>query len=213
MTDGATDLSRRDVLRSAGALTGATAAAGAAGTAAAQEGEGGGSGGGKPDYGGWFSDVSNFSSTEDYRGQDEVTVEVGVEGNGNFWAFGPPAIHVDAGTTVVFEWTGEGNAHNVVAEDESYSSGSAVAEAGTTFEHTFEEAGISKYYCNPHRSVGMKGAVVVGDDYPEVELGGSTGPKVPENAKLLGVGSGFLMAAALGFAYFFMKYGGDYDEQ
>ncbi|WP_248299359.1 plastocyanin/azurin family copper-binding protein, partial [Halorhabdus amylolytica] len=115
--------------------------------------------------------------------------------------------------TVIWEWTGQGNAHNVVADDDSYSSGPPVAEAGTTFERTFEETGISKYYCDPHLSVGMKGAVVVGDDYPEVEVSASTGPTVPESAKLLGVGSGFLMAATLGFAYFFMKYGGDYGEE
>ena len=212
MTDGSTDLSRRALLRSAGAAAGATTLASAAGSATAQEGEGGG-GGGQPDYGGWFSDVSNFSSTVDKRGQDEVTVEVGVEGNGGNWAFGPPAIHVDAGTTVTWEWTGKGQAHNVVADDDSYSSGSPVAEAGTTYEQTFDESGISKYYCDPHLSVGMKGAVVVGDDYPEIEVSGSTGPTVPESAKLLGVGSGFLLVSTLGFAYFFMKYGGDYGEQ
>ncbi|WP_135661707.1 halocyanin domain-containing protein [Halorhabdus rudnickae] len=199
---------RRDFLRSAGAVTGGAAAAGATASAAAQE----GGGGGKPDYGGWFSDVSNFSSTEDHRGQDEVTVEVGVEGNGNFWAFGPPAIHVDAGTTVVFEWTGEGNAHNVVAEDESYSSGSAVAEAGTTFEHTFEEAGISKYYCNPHRSVGMKGAVVVGDDYASIEAGASTpvNPEhmgVPFQPHYVGIATFLAFSSTLAFTFYLLKYG------
>ncbi|MFB6201174.1 MAG: halocyanin domain-containing protein [Halorhabdus sp.] len=214
MSDDFPDLSRRDVLRSAGTLAGGTAVGGAVGSVAAQEGGGSGGGSGKPDYGGWFSNVSNFSGTADYRGQDEVTVEVGVEGNGNYWAFGPPAIHVDSGTTVTWEWTGRGNAHNVVAESGEYSSGAPTAQAGTTFTHTFENAGISTYYCDPHRSVGMKGAVVVGDDYPTVEVSsGSSGPTVPQSAKFLGVGSGFLMVATLGFAYFAMKYGGDYGEE
>jgi len=127
---------------------------GAAGTAAGQSGV---------DFEGWFSDVSNFDGIVDRRGEDEVTVEVGVEGNGDYWAFGPAAVRVDPGTTVVFEWTGEGGAHNVVADDGSYSSGDAVLDAGTTFEQTFEETGISKYYCDPHLAVGMKGAIVVGD--------------------------------------------------
>ena len=199
---------RRDFLRSAGTVAGGTAAAAATGSAAAQE----GGGGAQPDYGGWFSDVSNFSSTTDYRGQDEVTVEVGVEGNGDYWAFGPPAIHVDAGTTVVWEWTGEGNAHNVVAETDDYSSGSAVAEAGTTFEHTFEEAGISKYYCDPHLSVGMKGAVVVGDDYPSMEAGASTpvNPEhmgVPFQPHYVGIATFLAISSTIAFTFYLLKYG------
>ncbi|QGN06641.1 halocyanin domain-containing protein [Halorhabdus sp. CBA1104] len=212
MTDDAPERSRRAFLRSAGTVAGGTAAAGAAGTAAAQEEDGGG-GGGKPDYGGWLSDVGNFSTTEDFRGQDEVTVEVGVEGNGDYWAFGPPAMYVDTGTTVVWEWTGQGGGHNVVGENDDYSSGPSTGEAGTTFERTFDEAGIHKYYCDPHLSVGMKGAVVVGEDYPTVSTGGNTGPVVPESAKLLGVSSGFVMTAVLGCTYFFMKYGGDYGDE
>jgi len=199
---------RRDLLRTTGALAGGTAAASAAGSAGAQE----GGGGSQPDYGGWFSDVSNFSSTEDYRGQDEVVVEVGVDGNGGAWAFGPPAIHVDVGTTVVWEWTGEGNAHNVVADDDSYSSGSAVAEAGTTFEQTFEEAGISKYYCDPHLSVGMKGAVVVGDDYPAIEAGASTpvNPEhmgVPFQPHYVGLATFLGISSTIAFTFYLLKYG------
>jgi len=30
-----------------------------------------------------------------------------------------------------------------------------------TFTHTFAEAGTWRYHCEPHRDVGMKGAVVV----------------------------------------------------
>ncbi|CCQ34730.1 halocyanin domain-containing protein [Halorhabdus tiamatea] len=207
MTDDSVELSRRGLLRAGGVAAGGAAAAGAVGSAAAQEG-----GSGRIDYGGWFSDVSNFSSTVDRRGEDEITVEVGVEANGNYWGFGPPAVRVDPDTTVTWEWTGRGNAHNVVADDDSFSSGSAVAEAGSTYERTFTEAGIHKYYCNPHLSAGMKGAVVVGDDVPTVEVSGDTGPTVPESAKLVGVTSGFAMTGVLGLAYFVMKYGGDYGD-
>jgi len=198
---------RRDFLRAAGAAGGATAVAGAGGTAAAQEG-----GAPQPDYGGWFSDVSNYSTTEDFRGQDEVTVEVGVEGNGNFWAFGPPAIHVDPGTTIIWEWTGQGSAHNVVAEDESYSSGSPVAQAGTTFERTYDEDGIYKYYCDPHLSVGMKGAVVVGTDYPSIAEGAGTpvNPEhmgVPFQPHYVGLATFLGIAGTLGFTFYLLKYG------
>ncbi|ACV10757.1 halocyanin domain protein [Halorhabdus utahensis DSM 12940] len=207
MTDDSVEFSRRALLRASGAAAGGTAAIGGVGSAAAQEG-----GSGQIDYSGWFSGVSNFSSTVDRRGEDEVTVEVGVEANQGYFGFGPAAVWVDPDTTVTWEWTGRGNAHNVVAEDDSFTSGSAVAEAGTTYERTFSEARIHKYYCEPHELNGMKGAIVVGDDVPTVEVEGPSGPVVPESAKLFGVTSGFAMTAVLGLAYFFMKYGGDYGD-
>ncbi|MEF8867986.1 MAG: halocyanin domain-containing protein, partial [Haloarculaceae archaeon] len=148
-------LTRRAAL---GTAAGAVAAAAGSGVTAAQE-----SGG--VDFGGWFEDVSNYDGVVDRRGQSEVTVTVGAAGNGGNFAFGPAAIRVDPGTTVIWEWNGQGGGHNVVAEegtDYSYES-ELVSEAGFTFEHTFEQEGISKYYCVPHRSLGMKGAVVVGD--------------------------------------------------
>jgi len=121
---------------------------------------GSGGGGGGPDYGDWFDGVSNFEETADMTGQDSVTVEVGVEGNNGTFAFGPPAIRVDPGTTVTWEWTGQGGSHDVVAEDGGFSS-DLVGEAGHTFEHTFESGGVHTYYCTPHREMGMRGAVVV----------------------------------------------------
>jgi halocyanin-like protein len=118
-----------------------------------------------PDYGGWLDETDNFDGTTvDKRGQDTVTIDVGVEGNNGNFAFGPPAVWIDPGTTVRWEWTGDGGAHNVVAESgASFSSGEATAAADTTFEHTFEQQGTVTYFCKPHRSLGMRGALVVGD--------------------------------------------------
>jgi serine/threonine-protein kinase len=98
----------------------------------------------------------------DYTGQDEVVVDVGAGDVG--FAFDPAAIRIDAGTTVVWEWTGEGGAHNVASAEGSaseFDSGDAVAEEGTTFEQSFDEAGIQLYYCTPHQANGMHGAVEV----------------------------------------------------
>jgi halocyanin-like protein len=133
----------------------ATAGLAAAGSASAQE--------GGVDFGGWFDDVDNYDGVVDARGQSEVTVDVGAQGNGGAFAFGPAAIRVDPGTTVVFEWTGEGGQHNVVTEEGVSLESELTDEAGFTFEHTFQEEGVTTYYCEPHRSLGMKGAVVVGD--------------------------------------------------
>jgi halocyanin-like protein len=197
---------RRDFLRAAGGGT-AVAAAGAAtaGTAAAQ-----------PSFGGWLSDVTNYSEVVDRTGNSEVTVEVGVDANGGAFGFGPAAVQVDPGTTVVWEWNGAGGQHNVVAESGGEFESDLVSEAGFTFEQTFEEEGVVQYYCQPHRSLGMKGVVVVGS-VPDSGGGGGEGgggggaPGVPGAAKTLGVATAVAMVATLSLGFFFLKYGGDYE--
>ena len=109
----------------------------------------------------------------DMTGQDSITIEVGAGGQG--FSFAPAAVNIDPGTEVVWEWTGNGGSHNVVAREQSpvsFSSGDAVAEAGTTFTHTFEQEGNHFYHCEPHTGIGMHGAVVVG----EVSTGGGSDP-------------------------------------
>jgi halocyanin-like protein len=110
----------------------------------------------------YLSNVSNFEGeAADWTDRGEVTVTVGTAANGGNNGFGPAAITVSSGTTVVWEWNGKGMPHNVVAEDESFDSGAAVIEDGTTFSHTFEETGVHRYFCLPHKAQGMKGVVVV----------------------------------------------------
>ena len=205
-------MNRRDFIRTAGGTAGATAAVSAGvGTAAASE-EGGGGGGG-PDFGGYLGDANNYDgSVVDATGQGEVTVEVGAGSTG--LAFGPAAVHVDAGATVVWEWTGEGGAHNVVAEDADFESGSPVGQAGTTYEYTFEEDGIYNYYCQPHKGSGMLGSIVVGTDYPTASSdsggGGELNPihmGVPFQAHFVGIATILMMVVSLIFTFFLLKYG------
>lgn len=125
---------------------------------------------GQPSFDGWFENVTNYDGVVDERGANEVTVTVGVQQGGGPFGFGPPAIQVDPGTTVTWEWNGKGGQHNVVAVDGTYKS-DLHQDAGATFSHTFDSTGISKYYCSPHRPVGMKGAVVVGE-LPSAGSGG-----------------------------------------
>ena len=216
-------MNRREFVRTAGGATGAVATLGAAGPAAAQEEGGGGEGGDGgaqtvPDYGGFLDPVGNFSgpgSTVDATGQDTVTVEVGVQANGGAYGFGPPAVHVDNGATVQFEWTGEGGGHNVVsADDGPLDFGSAVASAGVNYEQTFDTDGIYNYVCVPHEGLGMKGSIVVGSDYPTMTLGGG-GPVevdphyagVPIQPHYVGFGAGLAVIIPLIFTFFLLKYG------
>jgi len=190
-------------------VAGTAVTAAAAGTATAQA-----------SFGGWMSDVGNYSEVADATGQDEVTVSVGAEGNGGAFAFDPPAVQVDPGTTVVWEWTGEGGQHNVVAEEGGDFESELTAEAGFTFEQTFDSEGVVKYYCQPHRGLGMKGVVVVGE-IPESDGGGGGeggggggggGPAVPDSAKSLVIALTTGMMSILALAYFFIRYGGDYGD-
>jgi len=140
---------RRTVLRaSAGAVAGGAALA-ASSPASAQQ-----------TFDGWLEGVGNYDGVVDETGADEITIEVGAEANGGNYGFGPAAVHVDPGTKVTWEWVA-GN-HNVVADDGSFES-ELTGEAGFTFSQTFEEAGVVKYACTPHKAMGMKGVVVVGD--------------------------------------------------
>jgi halocyanin-like protein len=163
---------------------------------------------GEPDYGGWFGGdvkggaVGNYDGTVDRRGESSVAVEVGADGNGGTFAFAPAAVRVDPGTTVTFEWTSDN--HNIVVEeqpgDAGWSGHEPIENTGFTYEHTFEAGGIYTYYCQPHLSVGMKAAVVVGDvgpsqAGPSVELGG-----LERTVLGLGVGAGLLAPVAFALA-------------
>ncbi|MFC4359787.1 halocyanin domain-containing protein [Halobium salinum] len=119
---------------------------------------------GAPDYGTWFTDVSNYRDTTwDFTGETTVVVQVGADGNGGSYGFGPAAIAVAPGTTVRWEWTGRGGGHDVVATDGSFAS-EYLSGSDKVFSHTFETPGLYTYVCRPHATMGMKGAVfVVGD--------------------------------------------------
>lgn len=170
-TDEPLELSRRSLFgTAAGAGTAALLGSAAAGPATAQE-----------DFGGWFTDDGNGGAVDNYdgtvadiTGQPAVTIETGAEGNGGSFAFAPPAARVSPGTEVTFEWTSD--THNVLVEDQpdeaQWEGHEPIENTGFSFSHTFEAEGVYTYYCDPHLSLGMKGALVVG---PPPGSGGSDG--------------------------------------
>ena len=168
-----TGLPRRRFLR--GAVVASGVAAAGATNATAQE---------TVSYGGWFTgqakggEVQNYDGTTvDETGSSSVTVEVGAEGNGGPYAFAPPAVRIDPGTTVTFDWVSD--THNVVVEEQPDGAGweghQPIENTGFSYEHTFEAEGVYKYYCEPHLPLGMKAAIVVGDAEIAAADGGGEG--------------------------------------
>ncbi|WP_415381132.1 plastocyanin/azurin family copper-binding protein [Halosimplex sp. TS25] len=100
--------------------------------------------------------------------------------------FDPATVEVPPGTTVVWKNTST-HAHTVTAYEEEVPEGvdywasgefdsQSAAEDGwldgnegaiyqeETYEHTFETVGTHSYFCVPHETGGMVGAVVVSED-------------------------------------------------
>ena len=84
-----------------------------------------------------------------------VVVEVG----NNFFA--PATVSVNLGETVA--WVRRGGFHNVVAEDDSFTSG-APSSTWSAYSHTFTTPGVYPYFCEIHRSSGMAGVVTILSD-------------------------------------------------
>lgn len=140
------------------------------------DGDGNGADGGKDTDG----DEDGDGDTTDFTGQEEVEVDVGAGDSG--FRFDPADITVDAGTTVVWTWTGRGGQHDVTHADgeEPYDPGEEeppiqreaggenplfkselVNEEGHEFTYTFEESGTYDYVCTVHVTQGMSGSVEV----------------------------------------------------
>ncbi|QWC20689.1 plastocyanin/azurin family copper-binding protein [Halorubrum sp. 2020YC2] len=130
------------------------------------------------DYGDWFAETPNASTTANPLRRDAVTVRVGGPGGydpeAEEWDTAPvyetPALRVTPGTTVRWRWVPGAGEHSVTAEDGSFESDLVAVEAAESpedqedehvFEHSFSEPGIHRYACERHRENGMRGAVVV----------------------------------------------------
>lgn len=79
--------------------------------------------------------------------------------------FDPIGLYIQPGDTV--RWTSQGGVHNAVSyegriPEDAESFEYDLVEEGESIEHTFETEGTYDYYCNPHRTLGMVGRIVVG---------------------------------------------------
>lgn len=107
-------------------------------------------------FDGWLAETDNYSEVGDATDDDTVTVAVGAEGNGGRLAFDPPALHVSAGTTVVFEWVTDGTAHSVRAAQGSFASERS-DQVGHRYAVTVEGDGVIEYECGPPAARGCAG--------------------------------------------------------
>jgi plastocyanin len=149
----------------------------------------------------------------------QTTVEVAV-GPGGSLVYEPAELYIQPGTEVRFVW--ESDNHNIVVEKQPEGAGWSGSEggAGALYNeghesvHTFETIGEYEYYCTPHRSAGMVATIIVNEsgEAPAAADAGSSGPPpVPDAAKSLGVATIVGLFSTLGLAYFFLRYGGNYE--
>ncbi|HSE39571.1 MAG TPA: plastocyanin/azurin family copper-binding protein, partial [Acidobacteriota bacterium] len=72
--------------------------------------------------------------------------------------FQPQTVEIESGTTV--DWINSGTrVHTVTGENSDWDSGSM--GPGEKFSKVFNEKGTFKYYCVPHREIGMVGTIIV----------------------------------------------------
>lgn len=82
-----------------------------------------------------------------------------VTANANL-TFTPSSLTIQVGDTVTWQNIG-GGFHNVEADDNSFTNGTA-SSSNWTFSHTFTAAGTVGYHCAIHIGSGMVGQIVVG---------------------------------------------------
>ena len=75
-------------------------------------------------------------------------------------SFIPSQVTIQRGQTV--RWVNrDGQFHTVTPDGHGEWSSASLNQSGQTFEHTFDDAGSFDYFCQPHRTAGMTGRVVV----------------------------------------------------
>lgn len=159
--------------------------------------------------------------------QDQFTIDMTDD-----LVFDPDETTVAPGTTVVWENVGTVG-HSVTAyedeipeEAEYFASGGFDSEqaardaypegdvpGGESYEYTFEVEGTYGYFCIPHEAAGMVAELTVSADAGGEGDGGGGGgePAIPESARVVGIVTMTAMLSVIALAYFFLKYGGDYD--
>lgn len=76
------------------------------------------------------------------------------------FAFSAPTLTIDRGTSVRWR-TSTGTFHTVTPDGHQTFAARQMNASGETFDVRFDAPGRYRYYCEPHRALGMMGEVVV----------------------------------------------------
>ncbi|WP_435078733.1 plastocyanin/azurin family copper-binding protein [Halococcus sp. AFM35] len=127
-------------------------------------------------------------------------------GPGGALTFEPAELTIAPGTSVKFTWGSSG--HNVNPDSGKWGH-QPIEDKGFSFTTPpFQQTGEHPYVCDPHESAGMTGTIIVQQGGAS---SGSSEPPIPGFAKSLGVAASTFLLSTLGLAYFFMRYGGDFE--
>jgi|TARA_B100001094_G_scaffold317764_1_gene360537 plastocyanin len=83
--------------------------------------------------------------------------------------FSPSSVTVDEGDAVRFFWDGQILPHNAVEENGTFDSGDTTSNEDYRFVFLPGLNGTFEYYCEPHRSLGMVGEIIV-NPVPVMEM-------------------------------------------
>ncbi len=100
---------------------------------------------------------------------EDTTIEMLNKLDGENMVFSKKIVKIDVGDTVFWKSTDPG--HNVEFIKKGVPEGvdKFKSKVGKDAEYTFTIPGIYAYWCTPHKSMGMIGFVIVGDDLSNIE--------------------------------------------
>ncbi len=75
--------------------------------------------------------------------------------------FSPSTVTINEGDSIRFFWDGQFLPHNAVEENETFDSGDTATDEDYQFVFVFGLNGTFDYHCEPHRSLGMIGQIIV----------------------------------------------------
>jgi len=93
--------------------------------------------------------------------------------------FSPSTVTITEGETIRFFWDGQLLPHNAVEENETFDSGDTASDEDYSFLFTPGLNGTFDYFCEPHRSVGMVGQIIV-NPLPPAENNTTEDPVIEE---------------------------------
>ena len=122
---------------------------------------------------------------------------------------------IPPGTTVEFVWITD--THNIAVDSQpdeaDWEGHDPIEDTGFEYEFTFEVPGTYEFHCDPHLSVGMVGTIQVEEGATTNGDNGTALPVIPGDAITLAVATIAALVVVTFMAYFFIKYGTEYEEE